>query len=281
MDDILKVIVTGAGTGIGRGIALYFAGKGARVAVHCSRSMAGAEAVVREIISGKGEAKVFQADFSLIENVRKLASNAVSWLGGVDVLINNAGITFNEPFSEVTEEQFDTLYTVNVKAPYFLIQSLIPELKRSGGRIINLTSIHGIRGMHEHSTYAGTKGAIISYTRSLAIELAPMGIRLNAIAPGAVEVENQHAVCKNYDPIGAGRLIPSGFIGQPEDVAGLAWFLGSKESRYIIGQTVVIDGGTSNMFAFTDEFRKPLTDKFGLGYVPGKELDATSDFGGE
>lgn len=117
-----------------------------------------------------------QADFSDVEAVEELARNATDYLGGVDVVVNNAGITFNAPFESVTVDQFDTLYQVNVRAQFFLTQALLPALSRSDhASIVNITSDHGLRGMPEHSVYAGTKGAIIAYTRELAVELAPRG----------------------------------------------------------------------------------------------------------
>lgn len=266
-----KALITGAGTGIGRGIALYFASKGVQIAVHCSHSTEGAEEVVRNVNHSGGIAKVFKADFTKFEEVEQLAEDVTAWMGGIDILVNNAGITLNERFQVLTSRQFDLLYTVNVKSPFFLIQNLLSELEKSQGAIVNLTSVHGLRGMQEHSIYAGTKGAIIAYTRALAVELAPLGIRVNAVAPGAVEVENQHKVVENFNPEHMGNLIPSGFIGQPEDISKLVWFLATDESRYIVGQTIVIDGGTTSLMSFTDSFRYPLKDKFGMGYVPRKE----------
>ncbi len=264
-----RVLVTGAGTGIGRGVALGFAQAGAKVAIHYSHSSSGAEAVVAEIRAGGGEARAFRADFLTQSAYGQLASEAVAWLGGLDVLVNNAGITMNKVFDQVQVEQFDAIYMVNVKAPFFLTQACLPALESAHGSVINLTSIHAISGCREHAVYAGTRGAIISFTRSLAIELAPRGVRVNAIAPGAVEVENQHKVISHFDTVAAGRNIPAGFLGQPSDIAGVARFLASPEARYIVGQTLVVDGGTASWFAFRDDFRHPIEAQFGKGYVPG------------
>jgi NAD(P)-dependent dehydrogenase (short-subunit alcohol dehydrogenase family) len=168
-----RVLVTGAGTGIGQGIALAFARRGAAVAVHYSHSSAGAEAVVKEITASGGVAAAFQADFAQVTSLERMAREVVTFLGGLDVLVNNAGITMNRPFGKVTVEQFDLLYQVNVRAPFFLSQALLPELEKSRGVIINLSSIHAYEGYIEHSVYAATRGAIVSLTRQLAIELAP------------------------------------------------------------------------------------------------------------
>ena len=265
-----RVVVTGAGTGIGRGMALEFARHGAAVAVHYSRSSAGAEATVKEIVDGGGKAEAFQADFAQVEQVRVLAGAAVRFLGGVDVLVNCAGITLNRPIAKTTVEQFDLLYAVNVRAPYFLCQALLPELEKSHGVIINISSIHAYAGYTEHSVYAGTRGAIVSFTRQLAIELAPRGVRVAGIAAGSVRVENQEKMLgAKADWQAAGRGIPAGFVAVPRDIGRVAVFLASDAARYIVGQTLVVDGGTTSWMPFGEQFKQPMTIQFGQGYVPG------------
>ncbi len=265
-----KVLVTGAGTGIGREMALEFARQGASVALHYSHSSAGAVKAVEEIRGSGGVADAFAADFSDFDQIGDLAVRAAAFLGGIDVLINNAGITMNRPFEQVTPEQFDTLYAVNVRAPFFLTQAVAPAMRKAGaGTVINVTSIHAFQGKQEHSVYAGTRGAIVSFNRQLAIELAPVGIRVNAIAPGSIEVENTYTAVPGYDPREAGRGIPSGFVGQPIDIARVATFLASDDARYIVGQTLIVDGGTTSWMPFGEGFRGPLSAKFGQGYVPG------------
>jgi NAD(P)-dependent dehydrogenase (short-subunit alcohol dehydrogenase family) len=266
-----RVLVTGSGTGLGREIALEFCRQGAAVVFHYSHSRAGAESAVQEA-SALGAEKVtaLGADFCSHEAAADLARRALDFLGGMDVLVNNAGITMNRPFEKVTLEQFETLYSVNVRAMFFVTQAVVPSMAEQGsGAVINLTSVHGVSGMAEHAVYAGTKGAIIAFTRSLAIELAPKNIRVNAIAPGAVEVEDHHKVMDGYDAEAFGKIIPSGFVGQPIDVAKLALFLASEDARYIHGQTIVIDGGTTSWMSFSDGFRQPFHATFGKGYVPG------------
>lgn len=268
-----RVLVTGAGTGIGRGMALAFAAKGAAVAVHYSHSSAGAEAVVAEIVAKGGKAAAFKADFSQVEPLQALARDAVTFLGGLDVLVNNAGITMNLPFEKVTAEQFEILYNVNVRAPFFLNQAVLPELEVSGGVIINISSIHAYEGYTEHSVYAGTRGAIVSYTRQLAIELAPRGVRVVGLAPGAVPVESHFKAMPEVDPkqmiADCGKGIPCGFAGTPEDIANAALFLASPAARYIVGQTLVIDGGTTSWMPFGEGFKQPMNASFGKDYVPG------------
>ena len=268
-----RVLVTGAGTGIGRGIALAFARAGAAVAVHYSSSPAGAGAVVQEILEGGGKAAAFQADFGQTEPLQSLAGAAVAFLGGLDVVVNNAGITMNRPFAQTTIAQFDLLYAVNVRAPYFLTQALMPELEKSGGVVINISSIHAYEGYTEHSVYAGTRGAIVSFTRQLAIELGPRGVRVAGIAPGAVPVENHFKSTPGVDVEQAirdvGNAIPCGFAGTPADIAGVALFLASDAGRYIVGQTLIVDGGTTSWMPFGEQFKEPMTAQFGKGYVPG------------
>jgi len=263
-----RVLVTGAGTGIGREIALEFARCGAKVALHCSHSRTGAVSAVDEIVGSGGSAEVFSADFNSVEAVGVLASEAVAFLGGLDALVNNAGITMNRRFDEVTPEQFDTLYRVNVRAQFFLTQKLVAELEKNRGAIVNLSSVHALSGMPRHAVYAGTKGAIVAYTRELAIELAPRGIRVNGIAPGAVTVESQRELMP-FNPDDLGKGIPAGFAGTPLDVAKLAVFLASADARYILGQTLCIDGGSTAWLSFGDGFLHPGETPFGRGYVPG------------
>jgi NAD(P)-dependent dehydrogenase (short-subunit alcohol dehydrogenase family) len=264
-----KVLVTGSGTGLGREIALEFARQGAKVVLHYSQSADGAKSALKEIQSAGGKATALQADLREVDQAKKLALEAIDFLGGLDVLVNNAGITMTLEFEKVTPEQFDTLYNVNVRSAYFIIQTVLPVMiKQGGGTIINLTSVHGIRAYKGHSVYAGTKGAIIAYTRELAVELAPLGIRINAIAPGAVPVENHFKASGSEDTSGLAKLIPCGFAGKPLDIAKVAVFLASDDARYIVGQTIVVDGGTTSWMSFSEGFRD-MGLQLGKGYVPG------------
>lgn len=265
-----RVLVTGSGTGIGREMALEFARENAAVVIHYAHSDQGALAAIQQIRTAGGRAEMFKADLNSIEETRRLAERAIGFLGGLDVLINNAGITMNVPFEKVTPEQFDTLYQVNVRAQFFLTQAALPALLQSGaGVVINISSIHALEGFPEHSVYAGTKGAIVAYTRQLAVELAPRGVRVNAIAVGSVPVESYARSLPGLDPVELGKLIPVGFAGRPLDIARVAVFLASDDARFIVGQTLVADGGTTAWMPFSDAFRKPFDGHFGAGYVSG------------
>jgi glucose 1-dehydrogenase len=264
-----KVLVTGAGTGIGRGVALEFAKAGADVVLHYSASSEGAESAVEAITSSGGRAKAIGGDFRNIEAVKTTARLALEFLGGIDVLVNNAGITANAAFGEITPELFDTLINVNLRAQVFLTQAVLPVMARSKkGVVVNLTSIHAFTALTEHAVYAATKAAIVAYTRVAALELIQKGIRMNAIAPGWIWVENHRSTLgKDFDAESAGKNIPVGFIGLPEDIASLAIYLASEESRYIVGQTIVCDGGQTLIMPQTGDFRGPRAEKCGQRYL--------------
>jgi NAD(P)-dependent dehydrogenase (short-subunit alcohol dehydrogenase family) len=264
-----RVLVTGAGTGIGRGIALGFARAGADVVLHYSASAEGAESATEEITRFGGRARAIGGDFRRVEGVRETAEAACDFLGGIDVLVNNAGITTNYPLEEVTPEIFDTLFHVNVRAQFFLTQAVMPVMVRQGkGVVINLTSVHAFAGMTEHTVYAATKSAIVSFTRVAALELIQRGIRMNAIAPGWIFVENHRTTLgEDFDVDAAGKTIPAGFIGVPQDVADLAIYLASDASRYIVGQTIISDGGQTALLPLTGDFRSRRSEKWGRAYV--------------
>jgi NAD(P)-dependent dehydrogenase (short-subunit alcohol dehydrogenase family) len=269
-----RALVTGSGTGIGREIALEFAREGADVVLHYGHSEKGATSAVEEIQGMGRRAAAFKADFNRTEEAVELAEKAIRFLGGINCLVNNAGITMNKPFLKTTLKQFDTLFGVNVRSPFFVTQRVVTYMaEHGGGTIINLTSIHGYQGAAEHSAYAGTKGAIIAYTRTLGIEMAWKGIRINAIAPGWVTVDGHFKAQPHITPEGyedaARKIIPAARSGRPLDIAKLAVFLSSNAAEFIIGQTIIADGGTTALMSLMTDFRTESTAKFGTGYVPG------------
>ena len=269
-----RALITGSGTGIGREIALEFSREGADVVLHYAHSARGAEAAVAEIKAAGRKAEVFKADFASATEPVELGRKAVEVLGGIDCLVNNAGITFNKPFADVTVEQLNHIYNVNVRAPFLLTQAVVADmLAHGGGAICNITSIHGLQGAPEHSAYAATKGAIIAMTRSLAVELAHKGIRINAIAPGCIPVENYNIVIPGFSKDDfeemAGAKIPAGRTGTPLEIAKLAVFLCSDAAAFIVGQTIVVDGGTTTLMSLISDFRNESPARFGSGYIPG------------
>jgi NAD(P)-dependent dehydrogenase (short-subunit alcohol dehydrogenase family) len=242
------------------------------VAIHYSHDPQEAAEVVAEIESMGGQAQAFQADFSEINAVHTLAREARKYLGEVDLLVNNAGIIFNAPIENVTAIQFETLYRVNVQAGFFLVQELLPSLRKRRGAVVNIASIHAFEGRREHSVYAGAKGAVVAMTRALAIELAPQGVRVNAIAPGCVPVTSYAKAVGPIDVEQLGREIPAGYVGTPQHIGKAVVFLASDDSKFIIGQTLVVDGGTTSWMPFGEQFRDSMTEKgqqFGRGYLPG------------
>lgn len=267
-----RVLVTGAGTGIGRGVALEFAKEGAAVALHYSHSREGADSAAAEIEAAGGKACALHADFRDAQQARDLAGRAADFLGGLDVLVNNAGITMNQPFLETTVEEFDTVFNVNMRAMFFATQGAAEIMVRSGrGSVVNVSSVHAYGAMVEHSVYAATKAAILGFTRTLSLELIQKNVRVNCIASGWVLVENQRKVLgTEFDEKRAGLGLPSGFIGESRDIGRLAIFLASDESRYIVGQTILCDGGQSALLACTPDFRQPSQYIWGQGYVPGR-----------
>ncbi len=270
-----RALVTGAGTGIGREIALEFARQGADVVCHYSHAPEGAESAALEIKTLGRRSTTCKADFNDAAAGVRLADLALEFLGGIDCLVNNAGITFNCPFVKIKPEELDTLFNVNFRTPFLLTQRLVePMLQQGGGTICNLASIHGLQGAPEHSAYAATKGAIIASTRALAVELGHRGIRVNAIAPGWITVEAYASAIPGFNlkqaAEDAQNKVPVARYGVPLDVAKIAAFLCSNDAGFITGQTFVVDGGTTSLMSLISDFRTESTARFGGGYMPGR-----------
>jgi len=269
-----RVLVTGAGTGIGREIAVEFARQGADVALHYSHDDADGASAVQEIRAIGRKAAAFKARFEEMTQVRRLADQAMEFLGGLDCLVNNAGITFNKPFLKVTEEQYETLFHVNLRAQFFLTQCAAAHMTANGGgAIVNLASIHGLQAAPEHTIYAATKGVVIAFIRTVGVELAHKGVRVNAVAPGWVMVEGHKKIFPGYTEDAAledaKNKVPLGRPGFPADIAKLVTFLCSEDAAYVVGQTIVADGGTTSLMSLISDFRSESSARCGLGYVNG------------
>lgn len=269
-----KALVTGSDTGIGREIALEFARQGADVVLHYCHHKDGAVTASEEIQAMGRRTAVFRADFDELDQAVALADSAIEAFGAIDCLVNNAGITFNCPFLKMQAEHFDKLFNVNFRAQYFITQRIVENMmEHKGGAICNLSSIHGLQGAPEHSAYAATKGAIMSYTRALAVELGHRGIRVNAIAPGWITVENYFKVIPGFNleqaKKDAAQTVPIARFGVPLDVARAAAFLCSDDSGFLLGQTIVLDGGTTSLMSLISDFRTESTVRFGEQYMMG------------
>lgn len=244
--DGKRIIVTGSDTGIGRAVALEFLRRGAKVALHYptyefERGAKSAVELAKEY--GRG-AEAFQGDFRNLEEIGKFAKKAIDYLGGVDILINNAGITWNKKIEDVDHNTFMNLMSVNLGGTYFVTQAVIPYMIEQGrGIIFNFSSPHGLSGYAGHSVYATTKGGIKSLTQQLAVELAPE-IRVNAIVPGWVAGRNHFELMPelNFMKVGEEARV-SKIVLSPRRMANHVVSLASDEFDHISGQTITIDGG--------------------------------------
>jgi 3-oxoacyl-[acyl-carrier protein] reductase len=237
-------LVTGASRGMGRSSALKLAEAGAQVLVHFSSGAEEAERVVAEIRKGSGRADAVGVDLAAAEGPHKLAKRAREIIGDrLDILVANAGVSKAATIEDTTVEDFDRLFAVNVRAPFFLVQQLLPILGR-GGSIVFLSSLAAHAVVGTLPAYAATKGAIETMTKHFASALGERGVRVNAVAPGVVETD-----MSNFTKTENGRNYTLGMqtlkrLAQPEDIGGVVAFLVSDEARWITGDIIHVDGGS-------------------------------------
>lgn len=262
------ILVTGAGTGIGQGVALEAARQGADVALQFATSAQGAREAVAQIEAMGRRAVAVQGDLSAVDNCRRVVDEAAAFLGGLDGLVSNAGVTATINFLEVTEEQFNRLIHVNLRSQFFCAQQAArhmiargrelrgrsPQGQWAGGSIVNVSSVHGLVGLPGHAAYASTKGGIMALSRELAVELCAEHIRVNVLAPGSIEVASYWTSDPNYSREAGNSMVPWGRVGLPQDVGYLAAFLLSDAAEFMTGSVLTFDGG--------------LTAKMALPYQP-------------
>jgi 3-oxoacyl-[acyl-carrier protein] reductase len=237
-------LVTGGSRGIGRAVALMLAEVGADVAVNYQRNSGAAEEVVRSIEKLGRRAMAIEADVSREEAVAHLVEETVSSLGGLDVLVANAGVWKRADLVEMSEAQWDETLEVNLKGVFLTAKHAARfMLEKKSGRIILISSTAGQRGEACYSHYAASKGGIISFTKSLSSELAPRGILVNCVAPGWVETDMTIEALAAADRDSIYSVIPVGRVGKPEEIAGAVLFLASDLSTFITGEILNVNGG--------------------------------------
>ncbi len=236
-------LITGASRGIGKGIAMEFARQGAHVAFTYNASADAARALEAELEGFGVRAKGYQSNAADFDAAQQLVKDVIEDFGGLDILINNAGITKDNLLMRISEEDFDKVIEVNLKSVFNLTKAVLrPMLKQRSGSIINMSSVVGVKGNAGQTNYAASKAGILGFTKSVALELGSRNVRCNAIAPGFIETE----MTAKLDPktVDSWRdSIPLKRGGTPEDVANACVFLGSDMSAYITGQTLNVDGG--------------------------------------
>jgi 3-oxoacyl-[acyl-carrier protein] reductase len=237
-------LVTGASRGMGRAAALALAAAGARVIVHYGRGSNEAQAVVAEIRAGGGRADAIAADLASPDGAHILAAKVRNLVGDrLDIVVANAGISKAAAIENTTVEDFDKLFAVNVRAPYFLVQQLLPALP-NGASVIFVSSLAAHAVVGAVSAYAATKGAIDTLVKQFAAALGARGIRVNAVAPGVIDTDMSNFAKTEEGRVGVLGMQALKRIGQPADVGSVVAFLASDDARWITGDTIHVDGGS-------------------------------------
>ena len=241
-----KALVTGSNQGIGQGIALRLAEEGADVIIDYVTHPETAAETVQMVEKLGRRAIAVQGDISKVADTQRMVAESVEALGGLDILVNNAGVEKNAPFWEVTEADYDLVLGINLRGAFFVTQAFVRHRMavKQPGKVINVSSVHEDLPFPHFTSYCASKGGMKMVMRNLSIELAPFGITINNIAPGAIETPINTALLN--DPIKLKALlenIPLARLGKTSDVAGVAAFLASADADYITGATIVVDGG--------------------------------------
>ena len=238
--------ITGGSQGIGLAIAQRFAEEGADVSFCYRSNKAGADEAVTNIAKTGRKVAGFQYDVSSVNDGQKFIADTAAQFGKIDILVNNAGLERRADFWDATEADFDAVLNVNLKGLFFITQAFVKNRMalKAGGKIINISSVHEELPFPHFASYCASKGGVKMLTRNLSIELAPLGITINSIAPGAIETPINKNLLNNPAKLSALlENIPLKRLGTPDDVASMAVFLGSEESNYATGTTFFLDGG--------------------------------------
>ncbi len=239
-------LVTGSGQGIGRAIAVRLAEAGARVVVEDRSDDAAAEATLDQVRRAGSDGCVIGGDIGDAQVDAHMVEQAVVAMGRIDILVNNAGIEKRADFLDVTEDDFDAVLGVNLRGAFFATQAFARHVRErgSGGAVVNISSVHEELPFPHFASYAASKGALKMLMRNLSIELAPLGIRINNVAPGAVKTPINAALLSNREELDCLLAnIPLRRLGRPEDVANAVLFLAGDEAAYVTGTTLFVDGG--------------------------------------
>lgn len=246
-------LVTGAASGIGAGVARALGAAGASVVVNYVTNPDAAEAVATDIRTTGAEAITIQADVSNEAEVQEMFAKATAWLGAIDILVNNAGLQQDAPFTEMTLAQWNKVIGVNLTGMFLCAREAARQMVRRGvradvsraaGKIVCISSVHEAIPWAGHVNYAASKGGVRTFMQSLAQELAPHRIRVNSVAPGAIQTPINRTAWETAEALASLlRLIPYGRIGQPDDIGRVVAWLVSDDADYIHGQTIFVDGG--------------------------------------
>ncbi|HLA38087.1 MAG TPA: SDR family oxidoreductase [Candidatus Brocadiales bacterium] len=241
-------LVTGGGTGIGRAIARVFLEEGARVAITGRRKEPLEETLSKLDPAGK-KAISIQGDVSLAKDAKRMVAETVKTFGGLNILVNNAGVVYKDGGTmECQEEGWDVTLNINAKGIYLMSKFSVPELVKTGGNIVNIASTLGLVGSRWAIAYGASKGAVVSLTRGMALDLAPKKVRVNCICPGAVDTPMYQSWIRKYgDPKEVEKKMledyPLSWVGRPEDVAYAALYLASDQANWVTGVALPVDGG--------------------------------------
>jgi len=244
-------IVTGASSGIGRGIAKCLASEGANVVVNYVGRAEGAKETLNMIEAAGARGIVVQADVAKVDAAHYLVEKAWQEFGSADTLVNNAGVETKASFLDTKEEDFDRVIGVNLKGPFFVTQAFARKLAaaKKPGRVINISSVHEDIAFPGYATYCASKGGLRMLMRDLSVELGPLGIAVNNIAPGAIVTPMNKSLLEDKPKLNALlEQIPLGRLGTPEDVAALVAYLASDDASYVTGATYYVDGGLSRYY---------------------------------